>query len=195
MGSVGTSGRVRGVFANRGVAARVRSPRLLAVCFLLGATFLAGCGGGRPASSTTRSATNTTAKPTNAPPRLSGARARKVSAICRHAESVEDQNVIEQFANKGVSIDSPNVDAALNTASHDVSREANSARLLDPALARDMTAEARVLTKAGHAAQLRTDEGALLAVLHQRMILARTSGVPDCAGAQAGSLLAKAPPP
>jgi hypothetical protein len=192
MGTARMYGRAVARLALAGMLARIRSTRFGPVCVLVGAILLVGCGGGHATSSTGRSSTASVAQVTMAPGRLSGARARKVSLVCRRAETVEDQNVIQQFADKGVTIYTPNVVGALKRASRDVSHEAASARLLDPALSRDMTAEAVVLAKAGRLARP-SYEAALLTILHRRFSVAREAGVPACAGAQAGALPATAP--
>jgi hypothetical protein len=106
------------------MTARIRSTWFGAVCCLLGAIPVAGCGGGRPASSTVRSATTTAAQATRSPPRLSPAKAREVSRICRRAETAEDLNVVQEPANRGASLGSPAMMGALNRASRDVSHEA-----------------------------------------------------------------------
>jgi hypothetical protein len=115
---------------------------------------------------------------------------RHVESICNRSETTEDQNVIVHFANPGDSIASPSTLAALRTASTDVSREDRQIRvaITDPrssgfTVTSDMSAEAQVLKRAAGFSQPRSDEAALLVVLHRRMNAAHTAGIPSYAGA------------
>ena len=159
----------------------------------------AGCGGhsvsARSASSATSSRTQTLAA-TPPPTR----EARRVRSICRHNETTEDRNVVLQFANQGMRIFSPNVASALRTASGDISAEGQAVRTTTAdhasstsALVQDIGDEAQILRRTAHLVQLRTDEAALVSVLHRRISAAHKAGVPTCAGAPANALVAKSP--
>lgn len=159
----------------------------------------AGCGGHsvstRSASSATSSRTQTPA--TTPPPTRE---ARRVRSICRHGETAEDRNVVLQFANQGMRIFSPNVASALRTASGDISGEGQAVRAATSdhaspisALVQDMDGEAQILRRTARLIQLRTDEAALVSVLHRRISAAHDADVATCAGAPANAFVAKQP--
>jgi hypothetical protein len=159
----------------------------------------AGCGGHsastRSVSSAASSRTQTLA--TTPPPTHE---ARRVRSICRRSETAEDRNVVLQFANQGMRIFSPNVASALRTASGDISAEGQAVRAatadhasLTSALVQDISDEAQVLRRTAHLIQLRTDEAALVSVLHRRISAAHHADLPTCVGAPANALVAKPP--
>lgn len=117
--------------------------------------------------------------------RLPKAKAREVSLVCRRGETGEDQNVVQQFANRGATFFTPNVTTALSKASRDVGREAAAIRSADPSLAAGIADEEQILAKAGHLDHIGADQTALLTVLHRRSSGAKASGLPGCAGIHA----------
>lgn len=157
----------------------------------------AGCGGHSASTRSASSATSSHTLATTPPPTRE---ARRVRSICRHSETAEDRNVVLQFANQGMRIFSPNVASALRTASGDISAEGRAVRATTAdhasstsALVQDISYEAQILRRTAHLIQLRTDEAALVSVLHRRISAAHNADVPTCAGAPANALVAKPP--
>lgn len=117
-----------------------------------------------------------------------------MASICRHDETGEDRNVIDQFANKGLSIASPAVMTALGTAARDVARESAQVRgaAQGPAtvsLSGAMVSEAQALKAASQFRNARANEQLLLSALHRRVTVAAAVGVKvNCAGAPPNSL-------
>lgn len=182
------------------------SPRVGAGCLVsmavCAALWLTGCGGGSSSSSLSSTSARSASAHRSTPPdaRLAAAAIRRIDSICRKAETGEDQNVIAQFANRGLSIVSPMVLRALGVAARDVARESakvsraarnRSARVF--ALPTALATEAQVLRDASTVRAAHSDEQRLLSVLHQRFAVAHASHVVSCSGPAPNTIRANAP--
>jgi hypothetical protein len=202
--------------------AHLGTPKAMVLPLLLCAPLFAAACGGKSSGSSTSSArgsaasvsSTSKAQPPTSPEsgtsgsqssadprmRLAASAARRVASICRHDETGEDQNVIDQFADKGFSIMAgPPVVAALGTAARDVAHESVQVRATarSPATVRlsgALTSEAQALKAASTFRHARADEQLLLTALQRRRTIAAAAGVKtNCAGAASNSLRPSAP--
>ena len=201
-----------------GVMARVRIGRMLMLLLPFGALCTSGCAGRSSASTTasahqpssasrTESVKQSTSSTTStassgfsagARLRLTAGVARRIAEVCSHDETSEDQNVIDQFANRGYSITSPAVLTGLKTAAHDVAHESAQVKAAGRSsvtlnLSEALSSEAQALKDASGFRHARSDEQLLLSALHRRIAVANTAGVTSCEGAAPNTLRPAAP--